>query len=145
MCACWLDTSNDKGRDSNAGTQEFLGQNAGRYDRFMRKDRAAYDEKMYELIRPVVKAQDSAGAGYRNGTDRQTHRKSSGTHRGDGCLSGNDCRGQTGNYSAKAALFRAGYVPSAIREQIIRCGDRIKRTAYCAAAGKSTCERSTGC
>ena len=28
--------------------------NAGRYDRFMRKDRAAYDE-MYELIRPVVK------------------------------------------------------------------------------------------
>ena len=29
--------------------------NAGRYDRFMRKDRAAYDE-MYVLIRPVVKA-----------------------------------------------------------------------------------------
>ena len=28
--------------------------NAGRYDRFMRKDRAAYEE-MYELIRPVVK------------------------------------------------------------------------------------------
>ena len=29
--------------------------NAGRYDRFMRKDRAAYDE-MYAHIRPVVKA-----------------------------------------------------------------------------------------
>ena len=29
--------------------------NAKRYDRFMRKDRAAY-EKLYELIRPVVKA-----------------------------------------------------------------------------------------
>ena len=28
---------------------------AGRYDRFMRKDRAAYEE-MYKLIRPVVKA-----------------------------------------------------------------------------------------
>ena len=28
--------------------------NAGRYDRFMRKDREVY-EKMYELIRPVVK------------------------------------------------------------------------------------------
>ena len=32
----------------------FWDRNAGRYDRFMRKDRAAY-EKMYELIRPVVK------------------------------------------------------------------------------------------
>ena len=30
-------------------------QNAGRYDRFMRKDGAAYEE-MYALIRPVVKA-----------------------------------------------------------------------------------------
>ena len=29
--------------------------NAGRYDRFMRKDRAAYEE-MYTLIQPVVKA-----------------------------------------------------------------------------------------
>ena len=33
----------------------FWDRNAGRYDRFMRKDRAAYDE-MHELIRPVVKA-----------------------------------------------------------------------------------------
>ena len=33
----------------------FWDRNAGRYDRFMRKDRAAYDE-MYVLIRPVVKA-----------------------------------------------------------------------------------------
>ena len=33
----------------------FWDKNAGRYDRFMRKDRAAYDE-MYKLIRPVVKA-----------------------------------------------------------------------------------------
>ena len=35
--------------------KDFWDRNAGRYDRFMRKDRAAYDE-MYELIRPVVKA-----------------------------------------------------------------------------------------
>ena len=34
--------------------KEFWDKNAGRYDRFMRKDRAAYDE-MYELIRPVVR------------------------------------------------------------------------------------------
>ena len=33
----------------------FWDRNAGRYDRFMRKDRAAYEE-MYALIRPVVKA-----------------------------------------------------------------------------------------
>ena len=32
----------------------FWDKNAGRYDRFMRKDRAAYDE-MYELIRPVMR------------------------------------------------------------------------------------------
>ena len=34
--------------------KDFWDKNAGRYDRFMRKDRAAYDE-MYALIRPVVK------------------------------------------------------------------------------------------
>ena len=37
------------------GHKNFWDKNAGRYDRFMRKDRAAYDE-MHELIRPVVKA-----------------------------------------------------------------------------------------
>ena len=35
--------------------KNFWDKNAGHYDRFMRKDRAAYDE-MYELIRPEVKA-----------------------------------------------------------------------------------------
>ena len=35
--------------------KNFWDRNAGRYDRFMRKDRAAYEE-MYKLIRPVVKA-----------------------------------------------------------------------------------------
>lgn len=34
--------------------KNFWDRNAGRYDRFMRKDRAVY-EKMYGLIRPVVK------------------------------------------------------------------------------------------
>ena len=34
--------------------KNFWDKNAGRYDRFMRKDRAAYDE-MCELIRPVVR------------------------------------------------------------------------------------------
>ena len=35
--------------------KNFWDRNAGRYYRFMRKDRAAY-EKMHELIRPIVKA-----------------------------------------------------------------------------------------
>ena len=35
--------------------KNFWDKNAGRYDRFMRKDQVAYDE-MCELIRPVVKA-----------------------------------------------------------------------------------------
>ena len=34
--------------------KNFWDRNAGRYERFMRKDREVY-EKMYELIRPVVK------------------------------------------------------------------------------------------
>ena len=34
--------------------KNFWDKNAGRFDRFMRKDRAAYDE-MYELIRPLVR------------------------------------------------------------------------------------------
>ena len=75
--------------------KNFWDKNAGRYDRFMRKDRAAYDE-MYELIRPVVKAQDGAGAGYRHGTDRKTHRERGGAHRGDGRLRGDDRRGKAG-------------------------------------------------
>jgi len=33
--------------------KNFWDKNAGRYDRFMRKDRAAYDE-MYALIQPIV-------------------------------------------------------------------------------------------
>ena len=35
--------------------KNFWDRNAGRYDRFMRKDRAAY-EKIYALLQPVVKA-----------------------------------------------------------------------------------------
>ena len=34
--------------------KNFWDKNAGRYDRFMRKDGAAYDE-MYELLRPIVR------------------------------------------------------------------------------------------
>ena len=45
----------EKGMTAMREHKNFWDRNAGRYDRFMRKDRAAY-EKMYELIRPIVKA-----------------------------------------------------------------------------------------
>ena len=35
-------------------SQNFWDKNAGRYDRFLRKDTAAY-EQLYELLRPVVR------------------------------------------------------------------------------------------
>ena len=55
----------------------FWDKNAGRYDRFMRNDRAAY-EKMYGLIRPVVKAKNRTGGCYWLGAFDQAgvqHRK----------------------------------------------------------------------
>ena len=73
----------------------FWDKNAGRYDRFMRKDRAAYDE-MYVLIRPVVKAKTVLELATGTGLIRKTHRKRGDAHRGDGRLCGDDRRGETG-------------------------------------------------
>ena len=42
---------------------DFWNKNAKRYDRFMRKDAAAY-RQMYELIRPVVKSKTVLAACY---------------------------------------------------------------------------------
>ena len=50
-----LDGSNCLGAIAMREREGFWDRNASRYDRFMRNDRAAY-EKMYGLIRPVVKA-----------------------------------------------------------------------------------------
>lgn len=61
----------------------FWDKNAGRYDRFMRKDRAAY-KKMYELIRPVVKSKNRTGGCHRTGAYRKEHRECGGAHRGYG-------------------------------------------------------------
>ena len=49
----------------------FWDKNAGRYDRFIRKDRAAYDE-MYVLIRPVVKAKTVLELATGTGLDRKS-------------------------------------------------------------------------
>ena len=74
--------------------KNFWDRNAGRYDRFMRKDRAAY-EKMYELIRPIVKAKTvlelAAGTGM-----IAKNIVNAATYRGDGRLCRDDCRGNAG-------------------------------------------------
>ena len=95
------------------GHKNFWDKNAGRYDRFMRKDRAAYDE-MYELIRPVVCQDGKQLATAR--IDRKTHRKRGGAHRGDRRLCGDDRRGKARYPFAK---LHAGYVPPALCEPVL--------------------------
>ena len=75
--------------------KNFWDKNAGRYDRFMRKDGAAYEE-MYELIRPVVKAKMVLELATGTGLIAKKHRKRDGAHRGDGRLPGDDRRGEAG-------------------------------------------------
>ena len=75
--------------------KNFWDRNAGRYDRFMRKDRAAY-EKMYELIRPIVKAKTVLELAAGTGLIAKHIVNRGGTHRGDGCLRRDDRRGKTG-------------------------------------------------
>ena len=65
------------------GRKGFWDKNAVRYDRFMRNDRAAY-EKMYELIRPVVKAKTVLEVATGTGLYRKEHRECGGAHRGYG-------------------------------------------------------------
>ena len=69
--------------------KNFWDRNAGRYDRFMRKDRAAY-EKIYALLRPVVKAKTVLELATGTGLIAKKHRKRGGAHRGDGRLRGDD-------------------------------------------------------
>ena len=71
----------------------FWDKNAGRYDRFMQKDRTAYEE-MYKLIRPVVKAKTVLELATGTGLDCKAHCERGSAHRGDGCLRGDDYRGQ---------------------------------------------------
>ena len=76
-------------------SENFWNRNAKRYDRFMRKDRAAY-EKLYELIRPVVKAKTvlelATGTGLiaKHIVNAAAHIACGKPYRGDGRLRGND-------------------------------------------------------
>ncbi len=113
------------------------------YDRFMRRDAAAYD-RMYALLRPVVRDKTvlelAAGTGliakhianaaeYIEVTDaseqmiRQAEREN---------------HAENLRFSVQD-MFSLPYA-----EQIIRCGNRIKRTAHCASARKITARNQTG-
>ena len=123
--------------------KNFWDRNAGRYDRFMRKDRAAY-EKMYGLIRPVVKGKTvlelATGTGLiaKNIVNAAAHIEASDTS------AENDSGGKTQKSLCQAALFGAGYVPPALCRQVLRRGDRVQRAAHRAAAGESSCRDSSG-
>ena len=104
--------------------KNFWDKNAGRYDRFMRKDRAAYDE-MYELIRPEVKAKTvlelAPGTGLiaKNIVNAAAHIEA--TDASPEMIA----EAKTGQPIGEAALFGAGYVPSALCGGVLRRGDRV--------------------
>ncbi len=93
--------------------KNFWDKNAGRYDRFMRKDRAAYDE-MYARIRPVVKAKTVLELVLGTGLIAK-HIVNAAAH-----IEATDAspemihKRKTGDPLGEAALFRAGYVPPAL-------------------------------
>lgn len=123
--------------------KNFWDRNAGLYDCFMRKDRAVY-EKMYELIRPVVKDKTVLEVATGTGLIAKHIVKAAAHIEATDASPEMIAEAKRGNYFCEAAFFRAGYVFSAIREQIIRCGNCIKRTAHCASAGKITARDQTG-
>ena len=103
-----------------------------------------HTEKMYGLIRPVVKGKTvlelAAGTGLiaKNIVNAAAHIEASDT-------SAEMIReAKHRNHSAKLHLFGAGYVPPALCRQVLRRGDRVQRAAYRAAAGESPCRDSSG-
>ena len=98
--------------------KNFWDKNAGRYDRFMRKDRAAYDE-MYELIRPVVRHKTVLELATGTGLIAK-HIVNAAAH-----IEATDAsaemihRGKARYPLYQAALLRAGYVPPALCEPVL--------------------------
>ena len=97
--------------------KDFWDKNAGRYDRFMRKDRAAYDE-MYELIRPIVRHKTVLELATGTGLIAK-HIVNAAAH-----IEATDASAEMiaeakrDNRSAKLH-FRAGYVPPALCEPVL--------------------------
>ena len=124
--------------------KNFWDRNAGRYDRFMRKDRAAY-EKMYELIRPVVKAKTvlelATGTGLiaKHIVNAAAHIEATDASAEMIAEAKRDNRSAKLHFSVQD-MFRLPYA-----DRVLRCGDRVQRPAHRAAAGESPCGRSAGC
>lgn len=93
--------------------QNFWDKNAGRYDRFMRKDAAAY-ERLYELLRPVVRQKTVLELATGTGLIAK-HIVRSADH-----IEATDASqemieaGETGREICETLFFGAGYVPSAL-------------------------------
>ena len=98
--------------------KNFWDKNAGRYDRFMHKDAAAY-EQLYELLRPVVRRKTVLELATGTGLIRQKHRKRCCPHRGYGCIARDDRAGEAGQLLRQTAFLRAGHVsPSLCRQKL---------------------------
>ena len=122
--------------------KNFWDKNAGRYDRFMRKDRAAYEE-MCAHIRPVVKAKTVLDLATGTGLIAK-HIVNAAAH-----IEATDASAEMiaeakrDNHSAKLHfsvqdMFRLPYADESF------CGDRVKRTAHRAAAGESPARNQAG-
>ena len=123
--------------------KNFWDRNAGLYDCFMRKDRAVY-EKMYELIRPVVKDKTVLEVATGTGLIAKHIVKAAAHIEATDASPEMIAEAKRGNYSAKLRFSVQDMFSLSIREQIIRCGNRIKRTAHCASARKITARDQTG-
>ena len=119
--------------------KNFWDKNAGRYDRFMRKDRAAYDE-MYELIRPEVKAKTVLELATGTGLIAK-HIVNAAAH-----IEATDASAEMiaeakrDNCSAKLHFS----VQDMFRLPYANHGDRVQCAAYRAAAGESPARNQAG-
>ena len=123
--------------------KNFWDKNAGRYDRFMRKDRAAYDE-MYELIRPEVKAKTvlelATGTGLiaKNIVNAAAHIEATDASPEMIAEAKRDNRSAKLHFSVQD-MFRLPYVEESFDVVIV-----VQRAAHCAAAGESPCRDPPG-
>ena len=123
--------------------KNFWDRNAGLYDCFMRKDRAVY-EKMYELIRPVVKDKTVLEVATGTGLIAKHIVKAAAHIEATDASPEMITEAKRGNYSAKLRFSVQDMFSLPYARQIIRCCNRIKRTAHRASTRKITARDQTG-
>lgn len=92
----------------------FWDRNAGRYDRFMEKDRGAY-EQMYGLIRPVVRHKTVLELATGTGLIAKHILREADRIEATDASPGNDRRGAAGELLRQAPFLRGGPVLPALR------------------------------